>query len=112
MVPLRGNQFKAAMVLRSILVVDRTYTQVKRPAPLPLSYLSIFPCYQKATAMRFAQQRSTKAGNQPETLKRRVGYFEEELMTTRAKLSNMQVDEVGDFDSRADTSIRGTGSNV
>jgi hypothetical protein len=30
MVPLRGNKFKAAMVLRSILVLDRTYTQVKK----------------------------------------------------------------------------------
>jgi hypothetical protein len=29
MVPLRGNKFKATMVLRSILVLDRTYTQVK-----------------------------------------------------------------------------------
>jgi hypothetical protein len=65
--------------------------------------------------MRFAQQRSTKPGNQAETLKRRVGYFEEELLTTRAKFSNMQVDEVGGFDSHAHgegTSIRGTGLNV
>jgi len=29
MVPLRDNKFKATMVLRSILVLDRTYTQVK-----------------------------------------------------------------------------------
>jgi hypothetical protein len=29
MVPLRDNNFKATMVLRSVLVLDRTYTQVK-----------------------------------------------------------------------------------
>ena len=29
MVPLRDNKFKGTMVLRSILVLDRTYTQVK-----------------------------------------------------------------------------------
>ena len=29
MVPLRDNNFKATMVLHSILVLDRTYTQVK-----------------------------------------------------------------------------------
>jgi hypothetical protein len=29
MVPLRDNKFKPTMVLRSILVLDRTYTQVK-----------------------------------------------------------------------------------
>ncbi len=29
MVPIRDNNFKATMVLRSILVMDRTYTQVK-----------------------------------------------------------------------------------
>ena len=28
MVPIRDNKFKATMVLRSILVLDRTYTQV------------------------------------------------------------------------------------
>ena len=44
--------------------------------------------------MRFAQQRPTKISKQAEALKRRVGYFEEELSSTRAKLNNMQVDEV------------------
>ena len=31
-VPLRDNKFKATMVLCSILVLDHTYTQVKRHA--------------------------------------------------------------------------------
>jgi len=44
--------------------------------------------------MWFAQQRPTKISKQAEALKRRVGYFEEELSSTRAKLNNMQVDEV------------------
>ena len=43
--------------------------------------------------MRFAQQKTLKPGKQSESLKRRVGYFEEELCATKAKLDNMQVDE-------------------
>ncbi len=33
MVPIWDNNFKATMVLRSILVMDRTYTQVKGCQP-------------------------------------------------------------------------------
>ncbi len=43
--------------------------------------------------MRFAQQKTLKPGKQSESLKRRVGYFEEELCAMKAKLDNMQVDE-------------------
>ena len=50
--------------------------------------------------MRFAQQRPTKTAKQTETLKRRVGYFEEEMSTTRAKLNSMQVDELDDSEHR------------
>lgn len=35
MVPLRDNKFKIAMVLRSILVLDRTYTQVNKFLAVP-----------------------------------------------------------------------------
>jgi len=44
--------------------------------------------------MRFAQQRPTKIEKRGQALKRRVGYFEEDLSTTRTKLSNLQVDDV------------------
>ena len=50
--------------------------------------------------MRFTQQRPTKTAKQTETLKRRVGYFEEEMSTTRAKLNSMQVDELDDSEHR------------
>ncbi len=46
--------------------------------------------------MWFTQQRPIKTGKQAETLKRRMDYFEEELLTTRAKFNNMQVDELDD----------------
>ena len=64
--------------------------------------------------MRFVQQRATKMGNQAETLKRRVGYFEEELSTTRAKLNNMQVDELDTSEHRdkEDTGVGGTEPEV
>jgi len=60
--------------------------------------------------MRFAQQRATKMAKQTETLKRRVGYFEEELSTTRAKLNSMQVDELDESEHRnkEDIGVSGT----
>ena len=47
---------------------------------------------------------------QTETLKRRVGYFEEELSTTRAKLNSMQVDELDESEHRdkEDIGVSGT----
>jgi hypothetical protein len=38
------------------------------------------------------QQKPMKCGKQTESLKQRVGYFEEELGATRNKLDKMQVD--------------------
>ena len=49
--------------------------------------------FQKAAATRFAQQKPPKLGKQYESLKRRVGYFEEELCAMKTKLDNMQVDD-------------------
>jgi hypothetical protein len=92
MVPLRDNRFKATMVLRSILVLDRTYTQVKSFLLTIRYYLTTFAICKKAAAKRFAQLRTHKS-KPVENLKRRVGYFEEQLSTTRAKLADMQVDE-------------------
>ena len=81
------------MVLRSILVLDRTYTQVKDTS-IDWSYTQTFQYFfQKAAATRFARQKTLKPAKQSESLKRRVGYFEEELGATKAKLDNMQVDE-------------------
>jgi len=47
---------------------------------------------------------------QAETLKRRVGYFEKELSTTRAKLNSMQVDELDDSEhcNKKDIGMGGT----
>ena len=55
-----------------------------------------------------------KMGKQAETLKRRMGYFEEELSTTRAKLNNMQVDEFDDSEhcDKEDIGIGGTEPEV
>jgi hypothetical protein len=41
-------------------------------------------------AIRFAQQKPMKFGKQTESLKRRVGYFEEELGATRTKVDASQ----------------------
>jgi hypothetical protein len=49
--------------------------------------------YKKAAAKRFAQWRAPNPSKPVESLKRRVGYFEEQLSKTRTKLGDMQVDE-------------------
>jgi len=51
------------------------------------------PYIKKAAAKRFTQQRATQIDKPLGNLKRRVGYFEEELSTTRVRLSDMQVEE-------------------
>ena len=64
--------------------------------------------------MHFAQQRPTKISKQAEALKRRVGYFEEELSTMRTKLNNMQMDELDDSEhhDKEHTGVDGTGPEV
>jgi hypothetical protein len=47
--------------------------------------------FQNAAATKIAQQ-IPKSVNSVQILKRRVGYFDEELSTTRQKLSRMEVD--------------------
>lgn len=91
------------MVLRSVLVLDRTYTQVKSRTfsstncaltVFIFMFIFMFIFFQKAVATRFAQKEPLRLGKPSESLKRRVGYFEEELCATRTKLDNMQVDEM------------------
>lgn len=63
--------------------------------------------------MRFAQHRVKKPGTEV-AFKRRVGYFDEELSTTRAKLDKMLVDEEDDSEHRDgdSTDISATGGTV
>ncbi len=98
------------IVLHSILVLDCTYTG-KGQDPSPLFSEHILESYQKAAAMHFMQQRPMKIGKRAKALKRRSGYFEEELTTTRTKLSNMQVDDMDESEhhEKEHAGISGTG---
>ena len=49
---------------------------------------------QKAAAKRFSLPRDPIPATEAPVLKRCLGYFEEQLSTTRAKLDVMQVDEL------------------
>jgi hypothetical protein len=93
MVPLCENKLNPTMVLRSILVLDHTYTQV-RPTHHCLIIINIISYVnKKVVAKHFAQLRAPNLIKPVESMKRCVGYFEEQLSTMRAKLSDMQVDE-------------------
>ncbi|KAF8873860.1 hypothetical protein CPB84DRAFT_1753149 [Gymnopilus junonius] len=82
LIPLKEKKFKSAMILQSLSIMDGSYTQQAIRARLQLSQARY----------------STQAKPAP-TLKRRVGYVEEELGMTKAKLSRMEVKdrEGGDF---------------
>ncbi len=58
---------------------------------------------------RFAQLRAPNPSKPVEILERCIGYFEEQLSTTRAKLGDMQVDEANKADEAEVGTRCGTG---
>lgn len=88
LLPLREKKFKLSLILRSLTLFDATYTQVYVMFVLGM-YAYIDPNFQRANTDHFLQ---VSAPKKTITLKRRVGYLEEEIGTTRAKLGRMEID--------------------
>ena len=88
-IPMRGKKWKISTILRRISLFEGRFTQVKNAV-----------CYQvkKLTTTQDAFVRSLTLKAAPiqkvkPSLKKRVGYTEEEVSTTRAKLAEMEIDE-------------------
>jgi hypothetical protein len=88
LLPLREKKYKLSLILRSLTLFDATYTQVYFMSVLGM-YAYIDPNFQRANTDHFLQVSGPK---KTITLKRRVGYLEEEIGTTRAKLGRMEID--------------------
>lgn len=84
-----------SVVLRSINLLDGQFTQVSKawPTNTMLVVLNFFlKKKQDAFVKRIIHEDTPKTKPKP-TLKRRVGYSEEEISSTRAKLASMAIDE-------------------
>lgn len=88
-VPIRDNKWKISTILRSISLFDGSFTKVRIFPITPLSYndLRDQDAFVKGVMRRTAPEERPKI-----SLKRKVGYIEEQVSTTRAKMSEMQID--------------------
>ncbi|KDR79834.1 hypothetical protein GALMADRAFT_62586, partial [Galerina marginata CBS 339.88] len=89
--PLREGKLKTSMILRSISLLDGS--QTKAASVLKISSKMKGPAEARVT------------------LKRRVGYYEEEVSATRAKLSHMRIEEK-DSEEEAERLMRPEGSKT
>jgi hypothetical protein len=87
LLPLREKKYKLSLILRSLTLFDASYTQVHSISFWECNHINPNP--QRAHADHFVQ---VSAPKKTTTLKRRVGYMEEEIGTTRAKLGRMEID--------------------
>ena len=89
LLPLREKKYKLALILRSLTLFDSSYTQVRIISVRKCMFGDIESTTQRANADHFSQASALK---KTITLKRRVGYTDEEIGTTRAKLARMEID--------------------
>lgn len=89
-IPLRDQKSRVSVVLRSISLLDGQFTQVSEVRQEIKAKLKTV--MQEAFMKGMAREDVPKTNAKP-SLKRRVGYSDEELSATRAKLSSMAIDE-------------------
>ncbi|KAF8874509.1 hypothetical protein CPB84DRAFT_1690100, partial [Gymnopilus junonius] len=81
--PLRDKKYKSSMIIRSLSIIDGSYTQASQ----------ISETLDQKT-------KHTRMNSKPPgaILKRRVGYVDEELGMTKAKLSRMEIEDAEQAD--------------
>ena len=88
-IPLRGSKWKISTILRSITLFEGKFTQVKNRAHLWVQRLTVT----QEALVKSLTRKVTSVENVKPTLKRRVGYMEEEVSITRARLAEMGMSE-------------------
>jgi len=102
--PMRDNKARVCMILRSISLLEKEFTQVRERNIRWRETLT-----EKGSQDSMVKKITGTMQVQKGTLKRKVGYADEHVSATRAKLSNMDIDEEAGEPSRsADAATRGT----
>jgi hypothetical protein len=99
-VPLRDQNSRINVVLRSIGLLEGKYTQVREKQARCI-YVVLTKSSQDAF-VKAASAKNTSKATTKITLKRKVGYIDEEISVTRTKLALMEIEE-GKRDERADS---------
>jgi hypothetical protein len=91
-IPIRDNKWKINSILRSISLFDGKFTQVCMfPITPPPS--NNYKTVNQDAFVRRVMHRKTHDEERPKaSLKRKVGYIEEQVSTTRARMAKMHID--------------------
>ena len=92
-IPLRDQKSRMSVILRSINLLDGQFTQVSKVKPTKMNLSSSLLKKQDAFVKNIMQENAPKILKPKPTLKRKVGYSEEEISHTRTKLAAMAIDE-------------------
>ena len=87
-IPIRDNKWK---ILRSVNLFNRSFTQVLRFPFAPLPTMTYNFMIQNAF-VRGAMHRTTTDKRLKISLKRKVGYVDEQVSVTRARMAEMRID--------------------
>jgi hypothetical protein len=90
-IPIRDNKWKISTILRSVNLFNGSFTQVLRIPFSPLPTIMYNFMIQEAF-VRGAMHRTTSDERPKISLKRKVGYFYEQVSATRARMAEMHID--------------------
>ncbi len=102
-VPLRDQNSRMSIVLRSISLLEGKFTQASDSDP-PRPTQQFTGAEQDAFVKSASMEKSSKP--RTKSLKRKVGYIDEEVSATRTKLAQMEIEEAREGERDAGPSAR------
>ena len=94
-IPIRDNKWKINSILRSISLFDGSFTQVCI-FPMTLYPEINYKTMNQDAFVRGVMHRTTYDERPKASLKRKVGYVEEQVSATRARMAKMHIDAWND----------------